>query len=256
MSAQSTRCCSAPRSAAPCKPWARVRYSAGLSDRTRELVNTPCLRNRGSASSVSGTWAGRWPTPSTIACAARDRAGSARPRSSRRHPASFSRSPDTTTYEMNLGTHFRSFYDGARTLRSPGWWQCTANRRHRRIGGCVVCQHKPSCPPWNAVDRQAARVMAPHPEQGWSLLCNAVVLLTTVVSYCPTDARCRRPGRLAETWPARGRSWEARVMAGSLLQPNDRPSGHHASWDAAMYELECCRSGQAPSGPLRSSSHR
>jgi hypothetical protein len=39
-----------------------------------------------------------------------------------------------------------------------------------------MCQHKPSCPPWNAVDRQAARVVAAHPEQGWSLLCNGVVL--------------------------------------------------------------------------------
>src|SRR2546429_2665084 len=39
-----------------------------------------------------------------------------------------------------------------------------------------MCQHKPSCPPWDAVDRQAAHVIATHPEQGWSLLCNGVVL--------------------------------------------------------------------------------
>jgi hypothetical protein len=39
-----------------------------------------------------------------------------------------------------------------------------------------MCQHQPSCPQWDAVDHQAARVVAAHAEQGWSLLCNGVVL--------------------------------------------------------------------------------
>ena len=38
-----------------------------------------------------------------------------------------------------------------------------------------MCQHQPPCPPAGAPDRQAARVVASHPEQGWSLLCNDVV---------------------------------------------------------------------------------
>lgn len=38
-----------------------------------------------------------------------------------------------------------------------------------------MCQHQPPCPPAGAPDRQAAHVMASHPEQGWSLLCNGVV---------------------------------------------------------------------------------
>jgi hypothetical protein len=38
-----------------------------------------------------------------------------------------------------------------------------------------MCQHQPQCPPAAAADRQAARVVASHPEQGWSLLCNGVV---------------------------------------------------------------------------------
>ena len=38
-----------------------------------------------------------------------------------------------------------------------------------------MCQHQPPCPPPGAPDRQAARAVAPHPEQGWSLLCNGVV---------------------------------------------------------------------------------
>ncbi|HEY7487077.1 MAG TPA: DUF5999 family protein [Streptosporangiaceae bacterium] len=38
-----------------------------------------------------------------------------------------------------------------------------------------MCQHRPPCPPADAPDRDAARVVAAHPEQGWSLLCNGVV---------------------------------------------------------------------------------
>jgi hypothetical protein len=39
-----------------------------------------------------------------------------------------------------------------------------------------MCQHQPRCPGALAPDRAAARVQASHPEQGWSLLCNGVVL--------------------------------------------------------------------------------
>jgi hypothetical protein len=39
-----------------------------------------------------------------------------------------------------------------------------------------MCQHRPVCPPADAADRGAAHVVASHPEQGWSLLCNGVVL--------------------------------------------------------------------------------
>ena len=37
------------------------------------------------------------------------------------------------------------------------------------------CNHHPQCPPAYAHDRLAARVIAAHPEQGWSLLCNGVI---------------------------------------------------------------------------------
>jgi hypothetical protein len=39
-----------------------------------------------------------------------------------------------------------------------------------------MCSHPSQCPPAGAVDREAARVVAAHPEQGWSLLCNGVVV--------------------------------------------------------------------------------
>lgn len=38
------------------------------------------------------------------------------------------------------------------------------------------CRHTPPCPSADASDREAAHVIAAHPEQGWSLLCNGVVL--------------------------------------------------------------------------------
>jgi hypothetical protein len=37
------------------------------------------------------------------------------------------------------------------------------------------CPHHPRCPAADAVDHAAARVVAAHPEQGWSLLCNGVI---------------------------------------------------------------------------------
>ncbi|WP_331719132.1 DUF5999 family protein [Streptomyces sp. NBC_00289] len=39
-----------------------------------------------------------------------------------------------------------------------------------------MCQHTPRCPAADSPDREAAHVVAAQPEQGWSVLCNAVVL--------------------------------------------------------------------------------
>jgi hypothetical protein len=39
-----------------------------------------------------------------------------------------------------------------------------------------MCQHQPQCPQSREPDRLAARIAADRPEQGWSLLCNGVVL--------------------------------------------------------------------------------
>jgi hypothetical protein len=38
------------------------------------------------------------------------------------------------------------------------------------------CRHIPACPSADAADRDAAHVVSSHPEQGWSLLCNGVVV--------------------------------------------------------------------------------
>jgi hypothetical protein len=39
-----------------------------------------------------------------------------------------------------------------------------------------MCRHRPCCPPAAAPDRSAAHVVSAHPDQGWSLLCNGVIL--------------------------------------------------------------------------------
>ena len=45
---------------------------------------------------------------------------------------------------------------------------------HRR-STYPTCPHHPQCPPADAPDHAAARIVASHPEQGWNLLCNGVV---------------------------------------------------------------------------------
>src|SRR5215470_11242948 len=39
------------------------------------------------------------------------------------------------------------------------------------------CPHRPRCPGALEPDRLAAQLVARYPDQGWSLLCNGVVLL-------------------------------------------------------------------------------
>jgi hypothetical protein len=39
-----------------------------------------------------------------------------------------------------------------------------------------LCPHSPPCPGPSAPDRLAAHTIVSHPEQGWSLLCNGIVI--------------------------------------------------------------------------------
>jgi hypothetical protein len=48
------------------------------------------------------------------------------------------------------------------------------------------CPHKPCCPAAQAPDRLRAHVVAAHPEQGWSLLCNGVVVFDDLGALLPT----------------------------------------------------------------------
>jgi Family of unknown function (DUF5999) len=48
-----------------------------------------------------------------------------------------------------------------------------------------TCRHDPPCPPAEALDRDAAHILVAHPEQGWSLLCNGVVLFEDTGELLP-----------------------------------------------------------------------
>ncbi|ATL32270.1 DUF5999 family protein [Streptomyces formicae] len=55
-----------------------------------------------------------------------------------------------------------------------------------------MCQHQIKCPTAEATDRDAA--VALHPEQGWSLLCNGVVLFEGTGELLP-DGQIIAPHR-------------------------------------------------------------
>ena len=48
-----------------------------------------------------------------------------------------------------------------------------------------MCHHSPTCPSADAADHDAAKVVSSHPEQGWSLLCNGVVLFEDTGELMP-----------------------------------------------------------------------
>jgi anti-sigma regulatory factor (Ser/Thr protein kinase) len=86
----------------------------------------------------------------------------------------------------------------------------------------VVCQHSPRCPGADAPDRQAARVIAFHPEQGWSLLCNGVVVFEDNGALLPD-------GTIIRTHCA-----AARPSAAGLLPNPARPRGAPCRTDALV----------------------
>jgi Family of unknown function (DUF5999) len=51
-----------------------------------------------------------------------------------------------------------------------------------------MCPHAPPCPAPSAPDREAARTIVSHPEQGWSLLCNGVVIFDDTGELLPGGA--------------------------------------------------------------------
>ncbi|GGP78884.1 MULTISPECIES: DUF5999 family protein [Streptomyces] len=57
-----------------------------------------------------------------------------------------------------------------------------------------MCAHNPPCPTAEAPDREAARPLAHRPEQGWSLLCNGVLLFEDTGELLP-DGQVIAPHR-------------------------------------------------------------
>jgi hypothetical protein len=48
-----------------------------------------------------------------------------------------------------------------------------------------MCPHTPHCPSAEQPDREAARVISGHPEQGWSLLCNGLIVFEDTGGLLP-----------------------------------------------------------------------
>jgi uncharacterized protein DUF5999 len=57
-----------------------------------------------------------------------------------------------------------------------------------------MCRHRPACPSADAPDRDAAHAVARHPEQGWNLLCNGVLVFDDTGELLP-DGRVIDPHR-------------------------------------------------------------
>lgn len=60
-----------------------------------------------------------------------------------------------------------------------------------------MCDHTPRCPEATARERLAALSSAPHPEQGWTLLCNGVVVFDDGGFLLPDGAAVAPPSRAA-----------------------------------------------------------
>ena len=58
-----------------------------------------------------------------------------------------------------------------------------------------TCRHPRRCPDATAPDFRAARIVADQPSQGWSLLCNGVVLFDDGGALLP-DSTALAPGAL------------------------------------------------------------
>ena len=60
-----------------------------------------------------------------------------------------------------------------------------------------MCDHVPSCPPASNRQRLLALVCAPHPVQGWTLLCNGVVVFDDGGMLLPDGSAIAPPARAA-----------------------------------------------------------
>lgn len=97
-----------------------------------------------------------------------------------------------------------------------------------------TCSHQPRCPDALAPDRMAAWPVARRPEQGWSLLCNGVVLFDDggqllpdgqAISPASTCTAADLPRRAAGLAAPLGKVAAAAAGRDALLAPGVMPAG-------------------------------
>jgi hypothetical protein len=62
----------------------------------------------------------------------------------------------------------------------------TAVGPDRCVRPAQPCSHRPPCPDAYAPDRDSAQILVGHPEQGWWLLCNGVVIFDDTGELLPS----------------------------------------------------------------------
>ena len=102
-----------------------------------------------------------------------------------------------------------------------------------------MCPHSPPCPEASAPDREAAHTIVSHPEQGWSLLCNGIVIFEDTGELLPDGASIapHRPTDLAFDRPARSvpqYGGQAPAALSASAQHARQPVGHGSGDDGAM----------------------
>jgi hypothetical protein len=65
-----------------------------------------------------------------------------------------------------------------------------------------MCPHWPPCPSADRPDRDAARMVVSHPEQGWGLLCNGVILFDDLGELLPDGRSVPRQRPAAPPLPS------------------------------------------------------
>jgi hypothetical protein len=81
-----------------------------------------------------------------------------------------------------------------------------------------MCPHTPPCPDPQDPAREAARTIISHPEQGWSLLCNGIVVFEDTGELLP-DGFAIAPHRPTDLFTA------PQISAAG----QDRPGASHSS---------------------------
>lgn len=69
--------------------------------------------------------------------------------------------------------------------------------RVRSASAGQACHHVPRCPAPSAREGLTALVSAAHPEQGWNLLCNGIVVFDDGGALLPNGQALAPPSRAA-----------------------------------------------------------